>query len=121
MCDPFLPIVLKVREDFAAALEVLRNMRSKLPPDATLEGHFRKQFVSQLSPQVGIKVGRQNWFKARSIKHCIRMGDGRMSVENKIDGEYCQIHIDLGKPRNIIQIFSKSGKDSTEDRNRLLP
>ncbi|PHH61889.1 hypothetical protein CDD81_7753 [Ophiocordyceps australis] len=33
-----------------------------------------------------------------------------------MDGEYCQIHVDAahGPPR--IQIFSKSGKDSTEDR-----
>lgn len=39
-----------------------------------------------------------------------------MSVERKYDGEYCQIHIDLWKYPNSIQIFSKSGKDSTADR-----
>ncbi|KAH8800733.1 hypothetical protein F5884DRAFT_808642, partial [Xylogone sp. PMI_703] len=43
-----------------------------------------------------------------------------MSVERKYDGEYCQIHIDLNKA-NHIQIFSKSGKDSTSDRRGLHP
>ncbi|KAH8757962.1 ATP dependent DNA ligase [Diaporthe sp. PMI_573] len=42
-----------------------------------------------------------------------------MSVENKMDGEYCQIHIDLSKGSNCIQIFSKSGKDSTRDKEKL--
>jgi DNA ligase-4 len=47
------------------------------------------------------------------------MGKGFMSVENKIDGEYCQIHIDLSKGSDCIQIFSKSGKDSTQDKKNL--
>ena len=42
-----------------------------------------------------------------------------MSVERKYDGEYCQIHIDLNKARDYIQIFSKSGKNSTNDRRGL--
>lgn len=70
-------------------------------------------------PQLGIKIGRQPWIKGRSIKHCLDMGHGRMSVEEKIDGEYCQIHIDPNKGDRCIQIFSKSGKDSTEDRVAL--
>ena len=39
--------------------------------------------------------------------------------EDKIDGEYCQIHVDLAKTSGHIQIFSKSGKDSTEDKEAL--
>jgi DNA ligase-4 len=39
-----------------------------------------------------------------------------MSVERKYDGEYCQIHIDLSKDNDPIRIFSKSGRDSTDDR-----
>lgn len=39
-----------------------------------------------------------------------------MSLERKYDGEYCQIHIDITKGQDCIQIFSKSGKDSTLDR-----
>jgi DNA ligase-4 len=42
-----------------------------------------------------------------------------MSVERKYDGEYCQIYIDRNKPEGCIQIFSKSGKDSTNDRIEL--
>ncbi|KAF2185424.1 hypothetical protein K469DRAFT_687787 [Zopfia rhizophila CBS 207.26] len=40
----------------------------------------------------------------------------RLSVERKYNGEYCQVHIDLSKGRNYIKIFSKSGRDSTDDR-----
>lgn len=39
-----------------------------------------------------------------------------MSVERKYDGEYCQIHINTLDKSRVIQIFSKSGKDSTQDR-----
>ncbi|KAL2000795.1 hypothetical protein VTN02DRAFT_2599 [Thermoascus thermophilus] len=46
-------------------------------------------------------------------------GRRRMSVERKYDGEYCQVHIDLSKSRDPIQIFSKSGKDSTIDRQGI--
>ncbi|EMR63660.1 putative atp-dependent dna ligase domain-containing protein [Eutypa lata UCREL1] len=42
-----------------------------------------------------------------------------ISVEQKMDGEYCQIHIDISKGSDCIQIFSKSGKDSTNDRASL--
>lgn len=48
------------------------------------------------------------------------MCTGLMSVEAKIDGEYCQIHVDVSRGRRGVQIFSKSGKDSTEDRKRLI-
>lgn len=54
------------------------------------------------------------------MKHCLQMCKGLMSVEAKVDGEYCQIHVDVSKGRRGIQIFSKSGKDSTEDRAGLI-
>ncbi|RAL03067.1 ATP dependent DNA ligase domain protein [Aspergillus ibericus CBS 121593] len=73
--------------------------------------------LQYISPDVGVKIGRPDYYKARSIKHCCRMiGSRRMSIERKYDGEYCQIHIDLSRRLNPIQIFSKSGKDSTKDR-----
>jgi ATP-dependent DNA ligase len=37
-------------------------------------------------------------------------------VEQKYDGEYCQIHVCLKGSSPQIQIFSKSGRDSTADR-----
>src|SRR4051794_4551986 len=39
-----------------------------------------------------------------------------MSAERKYDGEYCQVHIDLGENKSGIKVFSKSGKDSSNDR-----
>ncbi|KAI6357329.1 hypothetical protein MCOR25_007714 [Pyricularia grisea] len=77
--------------------------------------------AARFKPILGVKVGRQDWIKGRTIKHCMQMGRGRMSIEKKMDGEYCQIHIDLSKGPNCIQIFSKSGKDSTIDRVNLHP
>lgn len=40
-------------------------------------------------------------------------------MRRKLDGEYCQIHIDLSKGKDCTQIFSKGGKDSTRDRSKL--
>ncbi|KAJ9143762.1 DNA ligase 4 [Pleurostoma richardsiae] len=116
-CHPLLPEILKVQDEFTVALGLLREYRRN---SGVVNGLLRKaDITTQLRPVPGVKIGRQPWLKARSIKHCLDMGQGRMSCEKKYDGEYCQIHIDLSKGRNCIQIFSKSGKDSTSDRAAL--
>jgi DNA ligase-4 len=69
-----------------------------------------------IEPEVGVKVGRGEFFKARSCQHVVDHAGGRMMyMERKYDGEYCQVHIDLSQQKSI-RIFSKSGRDSTEDR-----
>ncbi|OAA39951.1 DNA ligase, ATP-dependent, central [Metarhizium rileyi] len=118
-CDSTLPLILKAQDDFATAIQTLQLAKGSMLPSATRKTLRRERILAAIKPKLGVKVGRQNWLKGRSIKHCLDMGRGRMSVEQKIDGEYCQVHVDLasGKPR--VQIFSKSGKDSTEDRHKL--
>lgn len=119
LCDPILPSVLKVQDDFSTAINTVQAIRSRLLPTGACKTS-RERILSCVKPQLGVKVGRQPWMKGRSIKHSLDMGHGRMSVEEKMDGEYCQIHIDLSnKGDQCVQIFSKSGKDSTEDREAL--
>ncbi|KAI1867972.1 uncharacterized protein JN550_006779 [Neoarthrinium moseri] len=109
---PSLPQLLSVQEDFSKAASLIQDLKQ------SSKGHVSREM---LKPVLGTKVGRQPWIKGRSIKHCADMiGKRQISCEQKIDGEYCQIHVDLRKPvRNAIQIFSKSGKDSTKDREGL--
>lgn len=111
-CHKLLPALLKIHEGFTVALRLLRQQ----PRNGDLNTALLPRLVK---PQVGVKVGRQTWDKGRSIKHCLEMGRGLMSVEKKMDGEYCQVHIDLSKGPGCVQIFSKSGKDSTADRYKL--
>lgn len=116
-CHPLLPTVMKIHDNFAVATRLLdQHHRSSEILDVDLDA---ADLPLLIKPQVGVKVGRQTWLKARSIKHALDMGRGLMSCENKVDGEYCQIHIDLSKGHECIQIFSKSGKDSTVDRIKL--
>lgn len=117
-CHPLLSTIMRIHDDFAVATRLLAQQTD---PGCVLHAKTEVSEVPRLvKPQIGVKVGRQMWLKARSIKHCIEMGGGLMSCEEKVDGEYCQIHIDLSKGRNgHIQIFSKSGKDSTRDRWQL--
>ncbi|KAK0655425.1 hypothetical protein B0T16DRAFT_287021, partial [Cercophora newfieldiana] len=106
---PLLPSVMHVHDHFSLVGPALKRLDQ--------EGGALMQ---HLVPVLGFKVGRQTWHKGRSIKHCLDMGYGRrMRCEEKLDGEYCQIHIDLSKKHDCIQIFSKSGKDSTRDREAL--
>lgn len=119
LCDPLLPSVLSIREDFDSAIAVLQSTRGSLLPNSAHKGSHREQILAKIKPQYGTKIGRQHWMKARSIKHCLSLGRGHVSVEDKIDGEYCQIHIDLSKGAKCVQIFSKSGKDRTEDSEAL--
>lgn len=108
--NPLLPAILKVQDDFTVAGRILDTQKC----NRTVTG--KDELAEYLKPSLGIKVGRQAWIKGRSIKHVLSVGNGLMSCEEKLDGEYCQIHIDLGKGKDCIQIFSKSGKDSTMDR-----
>ena len=115
-----LPSVMKVHDSFQTAVALLRGPKmahlSASPTSA--EARAQKSLVAQLVlPTCGVKIGRPVFLKAWSVKHTIELAHGRkMSLERKYDGEYCQIHIDLGRPGHEIQIFSKSGKDSTHDR-----
>jgi DNA ligase-4 len=110
---PLLPQILRVQDDLIVAGRILDTLRR----DRTVTG--TSELAEYLKPTLGVKIGRQTWLKGRSIKHCLSLVQGRVSCEEKIDGEYCQIHIDLSKVYDCIQIFSKSGKDSTRDRIAL--
>ncbi len=114
---PLLPSVMHVHDHFALAGATLKRLDQEREASQSPLGH--KALMRHLVPVLGFKVGRQPWHKGRSIKQCLNMGYGRMTCEEKLDGEYCQIHIDLSKGRDCIQIFSKSGKDSTQDRKAL--
>ncbi|KAI0011214.1 hypothetical protein F4779DRAFT_626714 [Xylariaceae sp. FL0662B] len=104
-----LPQLMRIRDNLTLATAFMRHI-SQSPVD-------QGAIASLFKPSLGTKIGRQPWLKGRSIKHCLDMaGSRQMSCQRKIDGEYCQIHVDLRKPRCCIQIFSKSGKDSTQDR-----
>ncbi|KAG6008054.1 hypothetical protein E4U21_005067 [Claviceps maximensis] len=118
-CDPALPLILKVQEDFATAITTLQTLRSRSSTGLAKDSTTHRDSLAIFQPKLGVKVGRQDWIKGRSIKHCLDLGHGRMSVEDKIDGEYCQFHLRIINGRLKIQIFSKSGKDSTEDRFKL--
>lgn len=114
-CNRLLPTIMMIHDDFTVATRLLEQERSRV----TFGEIEPEDLPRLLKPQIGVKVGRQTWLKGRSIDHCIGMGRGFMSVENKMDGEYCQIHVDLSKGSDCIQIFSKSGKDSTQDKQQL--
>jgi DNA ligase-4 len=111
-CHVLLPQMLWVQDDLTVAAKLTKHV-------SQLSGN-QNSIASILKPALGTKVGRQQWLKGRSIRHCVDMARQReVSCEQKLDGEYCQIHIDLRKHPNSIQIFSKSGKDSTVDRRGL--
>ncbi|UKZ70545.1 uncharacterized protein TrAtP1_011525 [Trichoderma atroviride] len=119
-CDPVLPSILQIRQDFTIAIKTIQRLRKDGQSLEQGSAYIDRKCLALVKPQLSTKVGRQQWFKARSIKHCIDMCTGLMSVEAKVDGEYCQIHVDVSRGRRGVQIFSKSGKDSTEDRKRLI-
>lgn len=117
-----LPELLDFQSTFDAAVGTLRGpVLDGYPacPDQESERLLRKHATSGLVPKIGVKVGRPRFEKARSISHCVNLvGKQCWSVERKYDGEYCQIHVDLSKDQPI-QIFSKSGRDSANDRRTL--
>lgn len=121
-----LPDLLRFQQDFGAAMSLLRGeLRGyHANPDPRSQQLFKIQASEKLRPQVGTKVGRPTFHKARALNYCVNtmLGPTQWVLERKYDGEYCEIHIDLSKssdPIRCIQIFSKSGKDSTADRKGI--
>ncbi|KAL9578691.1 MAG: hypothetical protein Q9212_005559 [Teloschistes hypoglaucus] len=109
---PRLKQALDVHSNFEAAVGLLRHQ------EATAESQAQSRVP--LRPMIGSKIGRVPFLKGRSVKNVVQLVAGRkMSVERKYDGEYCQIHINLAQGKDCIQLFSKSGKDSTKDRRRV--
>lgn len=115
-----LPTLLLFQDSLEGAIQFLNSdpIKSFPPrPDPPYDKTLRSTAMNFLTPQTGIKIGRTGFDKARSIKHCCRLAERRkMALERKYDGEYCQVHIDLDRGQDCIQIFSKSGKDSTNDK-----
>ena len=115
--------LLNFQDSFEAAATILSQseiMQLPARPSKDVQAALKQSFSHILIPRVGAMVRRPPHDKARSIKHCCQMaGNRHMSLERKYDGEYCQIHIDLGKGDDCIRIFSKSGKNPTMDRIKL--
>lgn len=110
--DNRLVAALRLHSTYEAAVGLLRHQSDALAGQS--------QPIIPLRHMIGSKVGRVPYLKGRSIKNVVQLAEGRrMSVERKYDGEYCQIHINLNNGDKCIQIFSKSGKDSTSDREGL--
>lgn len=117
---PLLLKIMKFQDNLDAAVKLLEHPDIKGCGSDSAMWDDVDRFSHLLIPQVGVKVGRPIFFKARSLKHCCDMAAGRrMSLERKYDGEYCQIHIDLTTAGSPFTIFSKSGKDSTLDREAI--
>ncbi|KAK4565748.1 hypothetical protein LTR86_003597 [Recurvomyces mirabilis] len=122
-----LPDLLRFQANFEAGMRMLKDDLHirQLPdhPDPRSETLFRQSAATSLRPLIGVKVSRAEFEKARSIEHCLKMiGTRKWVLERKYDGEHCEIHIDRRRsavPVECIQIFSKSGKDSTADKKGI--
>ncbi|KZM28645.1 ATP binding [Ascochyta rabiei] len=110
-----LPDLLLFQNDFDAVFGMLRGELSCYPavPNDLEERSMRAEAAQRLRPVVGVKVGRPKFQKAWMA------GNHAWAAENKYDGEYCEIHIDLKNTPGNIKIFSKNGKDATADRMSL--
>lgn len=117
-----LPGILKLQAHIPDAMRLLRVLETSSLCQDQGEHVLSQEVISNHlgTGRVGHMVPIQPYAKARSIKHCLQLMDGakgRWSLQTKFDGEYCQVHVDLsGDPLDYIKIFSKSRKDSTEDK-----
>jgi DNA ligase 4 len=111
--------LLTFQNSFEAAVELIdKPMISCIPFQVARDTEvvLREIANNELKPQVGVMIVQAAYKKARSIKQCCQLaGQRRINVEQKYNSKYCQIYIDRNKPKDCIQIFSKSRKDSTND------
>ena len=74
-----LPDLLRFQNDFDAAIRLLRGPLKEYPetPDPRSRQLHRQGAAALLKPSVGVKVGRPNFYKARSIDNCVDMCGGK--------------------------------------------
>lgn len=119
---PLLPGISQLQAHFSAAISALRAIEESGVTNEQAEHVLSQQLVQKLvgMGRPGNMVPLRSYDKARSTKHCLQLMDGakgKWSVETKYDGEYCQVHVDLSRGvYKCFQIFSKSQKDSTNDK-----
>ncbi|OQV07628.1 ATP dependent DNA ligase domain-containing protein [Cladophialophora immunda] len=120
-----LPDILPFQNSLDEAIKILGKpelISIPYDPPNALQRKYRQECARLVTPKLGVMIKRQEYGKARSIRHCCLMANTRtMSVERKYDGWYCQIHIDKLKGKDCIQLFSKRGKDSTKPWVPLHP
>ncbi|ETI24323.1 hypothetical protein G647_03692 [Cladophialophora carrionii CBS 160.54] len=118
-----LPQIIHFRNSLADAIEVLQTPElASIPhdPPEDLRPQYRQECARHVRPRLGIPLQRQEFVQARGIGSCSRSANQRtMSVERKYDGWYVQVHIDVSKGTDRIQIFSKRSKDLTGPAWRL--
>ncbi|KAF2087505.1 hypothetical protein K490DRAFT_73867 [Saccharata proteae CBS 121410] len=118
-----LPPLLNFQNNLSAAIAYLKGPlhRYHSKPDPQSQRLFLEEASLLINPQIGVKIGKPTWYKARSMDNCLKMvGRSTWTIERKYDGEYCEIHVDLTKGKDCIRIFSKVGKDATADRHGLI-
>ncbi|SGY45760.1 BQ5605_C001g00336 [Microbotryum silenes-dioicae] len=105
-----MPDLYRIKADIdEAATEVERALRCGEEPQ-------------KFQPRLGIPILVPRTNKPQACEDACRCLSGRTAVETKYDGERVQAHIDLSLPiERQVQIFSKSCRDSTKDRYRLIP
>ncbi|KAI5838090.1 hypothetical protein DFP73DRAFT_635595 [Morchella snyderi] len=121
-----LPHLFRFQQDLSKACALVcapeYRVHARFPPPSEREVILRSLAAQVLRPEIGVKVGRPEFVKARSCKHAAALAAGRaFSLERKYDGEYIQIHIDTSRPSpsDWLTLFSKSGRNSTDDRIRV--
>ncbi|KAI5287917.1 hypothetical protein KEM52_001377, partial [Ascosphaera acerosa] len=121
------PRVLAARGSLLKAVQLLDSDPLCTFPSAPESQSVRalhRLATPYLTPIVGCRVNRPIFVKARSLEHCVSIiGSSLVTVQRKYDGEYFQVHVNRTKPTGDgdwdITIFSKSGKDSTIDREGI--
>lgn len=122
LCHFLLPDLLNVYNNLDIATKVLKETFKEYDsqPDAESRLRLRKEAAASVRPIPGFMVARSQFCKARSINNCLDLtARHKWLIDRKYDGEYCQIHVDLAKGKDWLKIFSKSGRDSTKDRQGL--
>ncbi|KAK9386149.1 hypothetical protein V1515DRAFT_605482 [Lipomyces mesembrius] len=109
--DMAVAVKLLFKEPYDAFLPMPEPITTKLP-------QYIDGMLSWLKPTVGVPVRIPSCYKARKFSEVQTQCNFEVSwAETKYDGERMQIHLSVDPP--FIKIFSKSGRESTDDRARV--
>ncbi|KAJ8097399.1 ATP dependent DNA ligase domain-containing protein [Lipomyces tetrasporus] len=109
--DLTVAVKLLFKEPYDAFLPLPAPVMTKLP-------QYIDGVLNWLKPTVGVPVRIPSCYKARKFSDVQTECKFEVAwAETKYDGERMQIHLSIDPP--FIKIFSKSGRESTDDRARV--
>ncbi|KAG6096561.1 hypothetical protein E4U30_001428 [Claviceps sp. LM220 group G6] len=132
-CDPALPLILKIQDDFATAIKTLQSLKSHSPAEYVKDGAPQPSSLCTLTtvkPKLGIKIfsksgkdSTEDRYKLRGIiAKSIGFGRADCTIQHDciLEGELV-VHDDVVGSLNLADLHSYDTDTAAPQEDKIMP